>query len=197
WLWRAATPTSSTSPRRSRAATDSSVARAVPPGTRCQHCSSVTATRNRRPTACESRTTQQPRRARPAGSDGSVGWRAMADPSSFDLAFWTPRRVLVTGASGFLGKAVVERLRSRQPAAILTPPSSDYDLRRPEQVAAMYEQLQPDVVIHLAARVGGIGYNRERPADLYLDNLLMGTYVLDEARRREVAKTVMVGTICS
>jgi GDP-L-fucose synthase len=61
----------------------------------------------------------------------------------------------------------------------------------------LYDDVDPDLVIHLAARVGGIGANRERPADLYLDNLLMGTYVLDEARRRSTRKTVMIGTICS
>jgi GDP-L-fucose synthase len=105
--------------------------------------------------------------------------------------------VLVTGGGGFLGHAVVERLAARRPAAVLTPSSNDYDLRHVQQVDAMFAELSPDVVIHLAARVGGIGYNRERPADLYLDNLLMGTYVLDVARRRGTPKTVVVGTICS
>jgi GDP-L-fucose synthase len=114
-----------------------------------------------------------------------------------DGAFWSSARVLVTGASGFLGGAVVDRLRDRRPAAIVMPSSNDYDLRDPAQVTALFASESPDLVIHLAARVGGIGYNRERPADLYLDNLLMGTYVLEEARRRGTAKTVMVGTICS
>ncbi len=75
--------------------------------------------------------------------------------------------------------------------------SGDYDLRDPLRVEAMFDELTPDIVIHLAARVGGIGYNREHPAELYLDNLLMGTYVLDAARRHETPKTVVVGTICS
>jgi GDP-L-fucose synthase len=114
-----------------------------------------------------------------------------------EAGFWPTKRVLVTGGGGFLGKAVVERLGARHPAAALTPSSGDYDLRDVQQVDAMFAEQAPDVVIHLAARVGGIGYNRERPADLYLDNLLMGTYVLDVARRRKTPKTVVVGTICS
>jgi GDP-L-fucose synthase len=111
--------------------------------------------------------------------------------------FWSTQRVLVTGGGGFLGRSVVERLRARGPAALLTPSSIEYDLRDARQVDDMFDRLAPDVVIHLAARVGGIGYNRERPADLYLDNLLMGTYVLDAARRHGTPKTVIVGTICS
>ncbi len=111
--------------------------------------------------------------------------------------FWSTKRVLITGGGGFLGKAVVHRLEPREPGALLTPTSGDYDLRDPLQVEAMFDELTPDVVIHLAARVGGIGYNREHPAELYLDNLLMGTYVLDAARRHETPKTVVVGTICS
>jgi GDP-L-fucose synthase len=114
-----------------------------------------------------------------------------------EASSWATRRVLVTGGGGFLGKAVVERLGPRRPAAVLTPSSRDYDLRDVQQVDAMFTDLAPDIVIHLAARVGGIGYNRERPADLYLDNLLMGTYVLDVARRHDTAKTVVIGTICS
>ena len=80
---------------------------------------------------------------------------------------------------------------------MLCPSSADYDLREAAQVTAMLDDHRPDVVIHLAARVGGIGANLERPADLYLDNLLMGTYVIDAARRLGIAKTVVIGTICS
>jgi GDP-L-fucose synthase len=109
----------------------------------------------------------------------------------------TEQRVLVTGGSGFLGRAVLERVRVFDPALVAAPGSEEYDLRRADDAVRLFDDVDPDLVIHLAARVGGIGANRERPADLYLDNLLMGTYVLDEARRRGTAKTVMIGTICS
>lgn len=111
--------------------------------------------------------------------------------------FWSDRRVLVTGAGGFLGNAVQRGLLRREAEHVLLPTSLDYDLRDPGAVAAMFADLQPDLVLHLAARVGGIGANQARPADLYLDNLLMGTYVIEEARRRETPKVVVTGTICS
>lgn len=112
-------------------------------------------------------------------------------------SFWASRRVLVTGGNGFLGKAVVGELAQAGSADIVTPTSAQYDLRDQAQVAAMFADHAPDMVIHLAARVGGIGANMQRPADLYLDNLLMGTFVIDEARRRSTPKIVVVGTICS
>ncbi len=92
---------------------------------------------------------------------------------------------------------MLERVRAEGPALLAAPGSDEYDLRRADDAVRLFDDVDPDLVIHLAARVGGIGANRERPADLYLDNLLMGTYVLDEARRRSTAKTVMIGTICS
>jgi GDP-L-fucose synthase len=105
--------------------------------------------------------------------------------------------VLVTGGSGFLGRAVLQQLETHSPARIVAPSSADYDLRDRARVDAMLAEHRPDVVIHLAARVGGIGANQARPADLYLDNLLMGTHVIDGARRAGVDMTVVVGTICS
>ena len=114
-----------------------------------------------------------------------------------DPAFWRGRRVLVTGGRGFLGQAVVERVRDRGADTVVTPTSAEYDLRDRAAVADLFATHEPDLVIHLAARVGGIGANMARPADLYLDNLLMGTYVLDEARLRNTDRTVIVGTICS
>lgn len=114
-----------------------------------------------------------------------------------DAAFWTDKRVLVTGGRGFLGQAVVDRLRGRGAGELFTPSSVDADLRDRNAVTRVFAETRPDLVIHLAARVGGIGANMERPAELYLDNLLMGTYVLDEARLCNTPKTVMVGTICS
>lgn len=111
--------------------------------------------------------------------------------------FWSDRRVLVTGGSGFLGSAVLRRLGELGPASLDAPSSSDVDLRRADAVDALFADLAPDLVIHLAARVGGIGANMARPSSLYLDNLLMGTFVLDAALRHGTAKTVMIGTICS
>jgi GDP-L-fucose synthase len=111
--------------------------------------------------------------------------------------FWSDRRVLVTGSSGFLGGAVCEGLVRREAEHVLVPASGEYDLRRSDDVSRLYSDLEPDLVIHLAARVGGIGANQARPADLYLDNLLMGTYVIEEARLRSTPKVVVVGTICS
>lgn len=111
--------------------------------------------------------------------------------------FWATRRVLVTGGSGFIGRAVLRRLAERGATSVTAPRSADYDLTRPDDTAKLFVDAQPDLVIHLAARVAGIGGNMARPADLYLDNLLMGTYVLEEARRHGTPKTVVVGTICS
>ncbi|MCX6510198.1 MAG: GDP-L-fucose synthase [Actinobacteria bacterium] len=112
-------------------------------------------------------------------------------------AFWNDRKVLITGGRGFLGQAVVNRVQARGAKELFAPSSAEYDLRDRAAVTQMFTDTQPDLVIHLAARVGGIGANMERPAELYLDNLLMGTYVLDEAHLQNTPKTVMVGTICS
>jgi len=111
--------------------------------------------------------------------------------------FWSERRVLVTGSGGFLGTAVQSGLVSREAEHVLVPTSGEYDLRDRDAVSQLFSDLQPDLVLHLAARVGGIGANQARPADLYIDNLLMGTYVVDEARLRDTPKVVVVGTICS
>jgi GDP-L-fucose synthase len=110
---------------------------------------------------------------------------------------WTNKRVLVTGGSGFLGSVVCRKLNERGASEVHVPRSRDYDLTQPDQVAKLYADTDPNLVIHLAARVGGIGANMEHPAELYLTNLLMGTYVIEEARRRGVEKTVIIGTICA
>ena len=112
-------------------------------------------------------------------------------------ATWSGTRVLVTGGSGFLGRVVCRKLGERGAAEICVPRSKDFDLTRVDDVEKVFAEAVPDVVIHLAARVGGIGANMKNPAVLYLTNLLMGTHILEEARRREASKTVLVGTICS
>ncbi len=110
--------------------------------------------------------------------------------------FWSGRRVLVTGGSGFLGRVVLRRLRDSG-AEVSAPRQAEFDLTEPAQADAAVASARPDLVIHLAARVGGIGYNRAEPATLYTANLLMGTYMIEAARRHAVDKTVLVGTVCS
>src|SRR5690242_4932107 len=110
--------------------------------------------------------------------------------------FWKNRLVLVTGGSGFLGRPVVAKLRDRG-ARVVVARSAEHDLTQRGRADALLDETRPDLLIHLAARVGGIGANMARPAELYLDNLLMGTYVLEAARTANVAKSVLVGTICS
>jgi GDP-L-fucose synthase len=110
--------------------------------------------------------------------------------------FWSGRRVLVTGGSGFLGRVVVRRLQESG-AEVTAPRQADFDLTEPAEADAAVASAHPDQIIHLAARVGGIGYNQAEPATLYTANLLMGTYVIEAARRHAVDKTVLVGTVCS
>ena len=112
-------------------------------------------------------------------------------------AFWPGVQVLVTGGRGFLGRVVVQRLEALG-AVVTAPTSTDYDLTLPDTAGRMLADHEPTVLIHLAARVGGIGFNQAEPARLYLDNLLMGTHVIEAARHApSVDKTVLVGTVCS
>jgi len=111
--------------------------------------------------------------------------------------FWNGRRVVVTGGAGFLGRVVV-RLLERQGAQVAAPRSRDYDLAQPGVAERLLADTTPTHIVHLAARVGGIGYNQEQPAPLYLQNLLMGTHVIEAARLApSVEKTVLLGTVCS
>ena len=106
-------------------------------------------------------------------------------------------RVFVSGGGGFLGKAVLRTLSKRGVSQIVAPSSSEVDLLDRPAIDTAIAEAAPDVVIHLAAQVGGIGANLERPADLYLSNLLLGTNIIEAARVNNVAKIVVVGTICS
>ncbi len=110
--------------------------------------------------------------------------------------FWTDRRVVVTGGAGFLGRCVVAQLRTHGADPVVVR-SADYDLTVPGAADDMVNDHRPTDIVHLAARVGGIGYNQAEPAPLYLDNLTMGTYVIEAARTGGVDKTVLLGTVCS
>jgi GDP-L-fucose synthase len=106
-------------------------------------------------------------------------------------------RVLVTGGSGFLGRSVVAALRDRGCAEVFAPRSKEFDLREKSQVIRCYEATRPDVVVHLAAIVGGIGANRAHPGRFFYENLVMGVETLEQARRTGVRKFVGIGTICA
>lgn len=106
-------------------------------------------------------------------------------------------RVMVTGGGGFLGSYVVDKLRERGVEQIFVPRKADYDLVRIEDIRRAYDDADPDLVIHLAAIVGGIGANRENPGRYFYDNLMMGVQLIEEARLRGVRKFVATGTICA
>ena len=116
--------------------------------------------------------------------------------NSASSKFWTGKRVTVTGGRGFLGRNVVRLLESAE-AKVTTFSSSELNLTRQADVARMFEEQQPEIVIHLAARVGGIGANRDNPGSFFYDNAIMGIELMEQARHHEVSKFVQVGTVCA
>lgn len=116
--------------------------------------------------------------------------------TAHDSKYWQGRRVVVTGGNGFLGSKVVQRLRDLG-ATVIAPRRREADLTQAGVAERLFAEQRPSHVIHLAARVGGIGYNQVAPAQLYLDNLMMGTFTIEAARATGVEKTVILGTVCS
>jgi GDP-L-fucose synthase len=110
---------------------------------------------------------------------------------------WAKQRVIVTGGAGFLGSAVVDRLRARGYQNIKVPRSSHYDLRDLGAIVRLYKEAKPQIVVHLAAVVGGIGANRANPGRFFYDNAIMGIQLMEYARQFSVEKFVAVGTICA
>jgi len=112
-------------------------------------------------------------------------------------SFWQNRRVCVTGGAGFLGSFVTEKLRQRGANEIFIPRYPEYDLVQPQDVERLLDDARPDVIIHLAAHVGGIGANRLHPAEFFYDNLMMGVQLMHQAWKRGVEKFVAIGTVCA
>ena len=109
--------------------------------------------------------------------------------------FWQNKRILITGAHGFLGSHLTKEVKSLKPKQLITPTSQDYDLTKIENCKKVVKNM--NIIIHLAAIVGGIGYNQQIPGQMFYDNLIMGAQLMEEARKARVQKFVAIGTICA
>ncbi len=107
------------------------------------------------------------------------------------------QRIVVTGGAGFLGRFVTEKLRTHAGVEVFIPRSRDYNLIEKEDIVRLYEETRPDLVIHLAAVVGGIGHNQKNPGRFYYDNLMMGVQLIEQARLKGIKKFVATGTVCA
>lgn len=113
------------------------------------------------------------------------------------MSFWAGKKVVVTGGAGFLGRQVVAELQGRGAKHVFVPRRHEYDLVQYANVVRLYDDARPDLVIHLAARVGGIGANQENPGSFFYDNLMMGVQLMEVGRQVGLQKFVALGTICA
>ena len=113
------------------------------------------------------------------------------------MSFWKNKRIVVTGGAGFLGRNVIEKLREKGAKNIFVPRRQDYNLVYMEAVERLYQDSKAEIVIHLAAVVGGIGANRENPGKFFYDNLMMGTQLMEKGRQVGIEKFIAIGTICN
>ncbi len=117
----------------------------------------------------------------------------MTDPTGF----WKNKKVCVTGGAGFLGSFIIEKLLQLQAKEVFVPLIEKYDLVDPHSINRMLDDSSPDIILHLAAQVGGIGANREHPAEFFYNNLMMGVQLLHQAYLRKVEKFIALGTVCA
>ncbi len=113
------------------------------------------------------------------------------------MGFWKGKKIVVTGGAGFLGRVVMEKLKARGATDVFVTRSKDYDLVDRLACKRLYDEEKPDMVIHLAAQVGGIGANRDNPGKFFYDNLMMGVQLIEEGRVFGLEKFVAIGTICA
>ncbi len=111
--------------------------------------------------------------------------------------FFKNKRIVVTGGAGFLGSYIIEGLKGHGCKNVLVPKRENYDLVKMDDINRMYEDMMPDIVIHLAAVVGGIGANRAHPGEFFYKNLMMGVQLIEQGRLRNIEKFVAIGTVCA